>query len=407
MQSLKLSFTNGSGQRLAANLDVPLGATPGSYALFAHCFTCNRNLRAIVHISRVLARAGIAVLRFDFTGLGESEGDFGATHFSSNVADVVAAARFLEKDYGAPSLLIGHSLGGTAMLAAAAQIPASKAVVTLASPYEPTHLFHHFAAARDTLEQGGEAEISVAGKSYRISRDWLDDLNGLHMEETIRGLNRALLILHAPADEVVNMDNAAHIYRAARHPKSFVSLDDADHLLTADADADYVGRLIVAWAEKYLRDATPTVADGISRPREVQVHIGRDHYYTEINAAGHMLSADEPPASGGGDQAPSPYELLTSALGACTVITLRMYADRKRWPLEAVAIRLRHEKIRIEDREGGAGSPASIDHIHMAISLRGALDAEQRRRLLEIADKCPVHKTLLGEVKIATHLEEQ
>ena len=407
MQSLKLSFMNGSGQQLAANLDAPLGATPGSYALFAHCFTCNRNLRAIVHISRVLARAGIAVLRFDFTGLGESEGDFSATHFSSNVADVVAAARFLEKDYGAPSLLIGHSLGGTAMLAAAAQIPASKAVVTLASPYEPTHLFHHFTAARATLEQHGEAEISVAGKSYRISSDWLEDLNGLHMEETIRDLNRALLILHAPADEVVNVDNAAHIYRAARHPKSFVSLDDADHLLTADADADYVGKLIVAWAQKYLCDAAPIVADGISRPREVQVHIGREHFYTEIIAAGHFLSADEQPVSGGGDQAPSPYELLTSALGACTVITLRMYADRKHWPLDAVTIRLRHKKIRADDRGGVAEGLGLIDHIDMAISLQGTLDDEQRQRLLEIADKCPVHRTLLGGVKIETHLDEQ
>lgn len=407
MQSLKLSFANGGGRRLAANLDLPPAAAPKFYALFSHCFTCSRNLPAIVHISRTLARAGIAVLRFDFTGLGESEGDFSATHFSSNVADVVAAARFLEKEYGAPSLLIGHSLGGTAMLVAAAQIPSSKAVAVLAAPYEPTHLFHHFAAARAILEQGGEAEITVAGKSYRIGRGWLDDMSGLHMQETIRDLKRALLILHAPGDEVVGVDNASRIYRAARHPKSFISLDDADHLLTADADADYVGKLIVAWVVKYLHDAAPTVTDAVSRQREVAVHIGRDRYYTDICAAGHALSADEPHASGGGDRAPSPYELLTSALGACTAITLRMYADRKQWPLDAVAVRLRHKKARAGDRDGGEKGAGKIDHIDMVIDLRGALDAEQRRRLLEIADKCPVHKTLLEEVKITTRLEEQ
>ena len=255
MQSLGLSFANGRGQRLAANLDLP--EAPKSYALFAHCFTCTRNLRAIVRISRILAQAGIAVLRFDFTGLGDSEGEFGATDFSSNVADVVAAARYLEEDHDAPSLLIGHSLGGTAMLAAAERIPASRAVVVLAAPCGPTHLFHHFAAARDRLERRGEAEISVAGKSYRLNRGWLDGTSGLNMEEAIRGLNRALLILHAPNDGVVDIDNASSIYRAARHPKSFISLDDADHLLTTDADADYAGKLIVAWAERYLGDTTP------------------------------------------------------------------------------------------------------------------------------------------------------
>jgi len=404
MQSLKLSFTNDRGQRLTANLDLP--AAPRSYALFAHCFTCSRNLRAIVHISRALARSGIAVLRFDFTGLGESEGDFSATHFSSNVADVLAAARFLEQNYAAPGLLIGHSLGGTAVLAAAGRIPASKAVVTLASPYEPAHLFHHFAAARHELEQHGEAEISVAGKSYRIGRGWLDDIGEVRMEKTIRNLQRALLILHAPGDAVVDVENASRIYRAARHPKSFISLDEADHLLSADGDADYVGGLIVAWVEKYLHDAAPQAATASSRQREVAVHIGRDHYYTDIVAAGHALSADEPQLVGGGDQAPSPYALLTSALGACTAITLRMYADRKQWPLDAVEVRLRHSKIHAGEGVASEKGTGKIDHFDIVIGLRGALDAEQRRRLAEIADKCPVHKTLLKEVMVTTRLEE-
>jgi len=406
MRSLKLSFPNGRGQRLAANLDLPEAATPRSFALFAHCFTCNRNLRAIVHISRALARAGIAVLRFDFTGLGESEGDFGATHFSTNVADVVAAANFLEEDYRAPALLIGHSLGGTAMLAAAAQITASKAVVLVAAPYEPSHLFRHIAAARETVEYDGETMISIAGKAYRLKRDWLGDLSKINMEGVIRDLNRALLILHAPADEVVEVENAARIYRAARHPKSFVSLDGADHLLTADADADYVGGLIVAWAVKYLESPEPAAVTEASRHSELEVHIGRDHYYTEIIAAGHVWSADESPSSGGGGRAPSPYELLTSALGACTAITLRMYADRKQWPLDGVTIRIRHHKLRTDDRADERQGASIADHMELAVSLHGTLDAAQRRRLLEIAERCPVHKTLSGEVKINTRLLE-
>jgi uncharacterized OsmC-like protein/alpha-beta hydrolase superfamily lysophospholipase len=404
MQSLKLSFTNDRGQQLSANLDLP--AAPRSYALFAHCFTCSRKLRAIVRISRALARSGIAVLRFDFTGLGESEGYFSATQFSSNVADVLAAARFLERNYAAPGLLIGHSLGGTAVLAAAGRIPASKAVVTLASPYEPAHLFHHFAAARHKLEQHGEAEISVAGKSYRIGRGWLADIGEVRMEETIRNLQRALLILHAPGDAVVDVENASRIYRAARHPKSFISLDEADHLLSADSDADYVGGLIVAWVEKYLHDALPRAATASSPGREVAVHIGRDHYYTDIVATGHALSADEPQLVGGGDQGPSPYALLTSALGACTAITLRMYADRKQWPLDAVEVRLRHAKIQAGDGDASEKNTGEIDHFDIVIGLRGALDAEQRRRLMEIAAKCPVHKTLLKEVMITTRLGE-
>jgi uncharacterized OsmC-like protein/alpha/beta superfamily hydrolase len=405
MQSLKLSFANGRGQRLAANLDLPLAAAPKTYALLAHCFTCSRNLRAIVRISRVLAQAGIAVLRFDFTGLGESEGDFSATQFSSNVADVVAAARFLENNYGAPGLLIGHSLGGTAVLAAAAQIPASKAVAVIAAPDEPTDIFRHFAEARDALERTGHTEISVAGKTYRLNRGWLDDLSGARMEKVIRDLSRALLILHAPGDEVVDVDNASRIYRAARHPKSYISLDDADHLLTTDADADYAGRLIAAWADRYLPVAAAPVVTA-TRQREVAVHIGRDRYHTDILAGGHALSADEPRSQDGSDGPPSPYELLLAALGSCVAITLRMYADRKHWPLDAVQLRLCHEKIHAGDCEDCEKKTGRIDHIDMDLDLHGPLDAAQRRRLMEIADKCPVHKTMLEEVKITMHLRE-
>lgn len=407
MRSQKLYFENGRGQRLAANLDLPVAGAPGAYAVFSHCFTCSRNLRAVVHISRVLTQAGIAVLRFDFTGLGDSGGEFARTDFSSNVADVTAAAQFLERNYRAPELLIGHSLGGTATLVAAARIPSSKAVVVLGAPYEPSHLFHHFPAARDELARHGEAEITVGGKSYRIMRGLLDDVDGANMDETLHRLERALLILHAPRDELVDVANAARIFAAARHPKSFISLDSADHLLSDDADARYAGNLIVAWAERFLRDVPLSAAlTADNADREITAYIGGDHYYVPIRAAGHALAADEPEAAGGGDQAPTPYELLVSALGACTAITLRMYADRKQWPLRDVQVRLRHRKRHAGDCEDCEKEHAKMDHIDRVITLTGELDAEQRRRLLEIADKCPVHRALREGVTVITRLDE-
>ncbi|MFQ5488018.1 MAG: alpha/beta fold hydrolase [Gammaproteobacteria bacterium] len=400
MGSIRVQFPNAKGQQLAAFLDQPAQCAPRAFAIFAHCFTCNKNYKGVRNISRVLSEAGIAVLRFDFTGLGESEGDFSATTFSSNIEDIVAAARWLEAHHEAPQLLIGHSLGGTAMLAAAERIPASRAVVTIASPSEPMHVAEHFADRHEEIHSRGEAQIRIGGIDYRISRDFLDDVQQYRMAETLKDLGRALLILHSPRDRTVDVAHAARLFAWARHPKSFVSLDDADHLLVKEADARYAGGVIAAWAARYLAPAAATVPVALEDAVGVMVSIGREHYRTRIHIHDHELTADEPRRLGGGDCGPNPYELLTASLGACTAITLRMYADRKQWPLEAVQIVLRHAD---DCRDCGQAHNA-VDRIERDIRLHGRLTAAQRQRLLEIADRCPVHRSLQERILIETRL---
>jgi len=407
MRTRKLHFENASGQRLAASLDLPLDGTPRAWALFAHCFTCSRNLKAVAHISRSLTRHHIAVLRFDFTGLGESEGDFSDTNFSSNVQDLVEAARFLERKYSPPRILIGHSLGGSAVLMAAGRIPSCRAVATIAAPSDPAHITRMLADSREKIEQDGSAEILLAGRSFRIRKQFLDDLQGTNFPDAIRDLDRALLIFHSPLDETVAIHHAARIYEAARHPKSFVSLDQADHLLSNEADSRYVGTVIAAWADKYLDVPIVEIERKDETERQVTTRIGRDRYYTEIDAGGHPLSADEPASSGGTDQGPTPYELLAAALGTCTCITLRMYADRKKWELTEISVLLKHRKVHARDCETCPESDVKTDRIERELGLAGNLSEEQRQRLLEIADRCPVHKTLHdGQVRIVTRLRK-
>ncbi|MXY96492.1 MAG: alpha/beta fold hydrolase, partial [Gemmatimonadetes bacterium] len=335
-----LSFPNDHGDQLAARLSLPPDGRPVAYALFAHCFTCNRNLNAVRRISQEMSDHGMAVLQFDFTGLGDSEGDFSDTGFASNVDDLVAAARYLASRHEAPRVLIGHSLGGAAVLKAAASIPSCKAVVTIGAPADPKHVAHLIGDARETIEQTGQATVTLAGRSFLIKKQFLEDLEETRMEETIRGLRRALLVCHSPIDQTVGIENAARIFQAAMHPKSFLSLDKADHLLSNEADAFYVGRAAAAWATRYLD--VPAAADGDpdAAGSQVVVRTGREHYYTEIVASGHRLTVDEPESVGGTDRGGTPYDLLLGALGSCTSITLRMYADRKSWPLEEIVVRL-------------------------------------------------------------------
>jgi putative redox protein len=347
------------------------------------------------------------VLRFDFTGLGESEGEFAATTFSSNVDDLVAAAGYLERHHQAPPLLIGHSLGGAAVLQAAARIPSARAVAVIGAPAEPTHLARSLGSARERIQRQGEAEVELAGKTVRLRKEFLEDLETHRMEATIRGLHRPLLILHAPQDEVVGIDNAGQIFQAARHPKSFISLDAADHLLSRNADARYAGAVIAAWAERYLDLATERREAGAPADNPVTVRTGRNGYVTDIRVNRHSLTADEPAAAGGQDRGPSPYDLLIAALGACTTMTLRMYADRKQIPLEAVVVRLRHEKIHAADCRDCDTREGRIDRIERDIELQGDLDAKTRQRMREIADKCPVHRTLQGEIVVDTRLREE
>ncbi len=408
-RSEKFTFEGEDGQRLAARLDLPDGP-PRATALFAHCFTCTKDIFAAARIAERLAERGIAVLRFDFTGLGHSQGEFANTNFSSNVADLIHAADHLRERGLAPSLLVGHSLGGAAVLAAAGEIAETAAVATIGAPADPSHVAHHFAGAREEIERRGEAEVVLAGRTFRIRRQFLEDIEAQRLAERVGALKRPLLIFHAPRDETVGIDNASRIFLAARHPKSFVSLDDADHLLTRRRDAEYVAEVLAAWAGRYLPQP-PAVEAPAATDRTVEEGTvvvsedGKGRLSQAIRAGRHRLSADEPASVGGDDSGPTPYDLLLAALGACTSMTLRLYAERKGWPLEHSSVALTHRKIHAEDCADCETKGGKLDHIRRRLTLSGPLDEAQRARLLEIADKCPVHRSLHGEVKIDSALE--
>ncbi|MGB5832391.1 MAG: bifunctional alpha/beta hydrolase/OsmC family protein [Thiohalocapsa sp.] len=412
MARIKLSFENAEGQRLAGLLETPpAGVETLRYALFAHCFTCGKDIAAASRISRALAARGIAVLRFDFTGLGNSDGDFANTNFTSNVQDLVAAARKLEQDYQAPALIIGHSLGGAAVLAAAPQLESVEAVVTIASPATPGHVQHLFSGARDELERTGEAEVKVGHRRFRVRRQFLDDLRHYADAEHIRRLKRALLIFHSPVDEIVPIDEAAKIYRAALHPKSFISLCDADHLLTNREDSEYVAETLVAWAGRYLglrrhREEAGTGTAPDVGPGEVMVTERDGRFLRGLYSEQHQLLADEPKSVGGSDLGPSPYDLLLMALGACTSMTIRMYAKHKGLALDDVEVRLRHDRIHVDDCEADCDDAhvkdGKIERIMRRIDFTGDLTEAQRARLITIADRCPVHRTLEARPCIVT-----
>jgi putative redox protein len=401
MPAERFDFPNAAGQALAALLDGPAG-TPRAYALFAHCFTCGKDIHAAKRIAEGLTALGIAVLRFDFTGLGSSEGEFANTTFSSNVADLVAAANELRRTRRAPAILIGHSLGGAAVLAAAADVPEARAVVTIGAPCDPAHVTGLFKHRLDEIGAKGEVEVQLAGRPFRISRAFVDDLAEHRLMERVAGLRKALLVFHSPTDEVVGIENAGRIFTAAKHPKSFVSLAGADHLLSRRGDATYVASVIHAWAERYL-DMPEEVPDQPDKSKAVVVRETRaGRFQQEVTVGRHRFLADEPIEAGGLDSGPGPYDLLLSALGACTAMTLRLYAERKALPLDRVTVRLSQAKIHAADCADCETREGMIDRIERAITLSGKLDEEQRRRLLEIADKCPVHRTLTSEVDIRT-----
>lgn len=400
MSSKDIQFKNSAGHTLAAVLELPDKKPPHNYAIFAHCFTCSKDLRAVRNICRAMNNEGFAVLRFDFTGLGESEGEFSSSDFSSNVTDLLDAASWLRENHSAPSILIGHSLGGAAVLFAAEKLDAVRAVATIGAPSSPDHVKKLFKNGLEEIKQKGSATVEIGGRPFQVSKQLVDDLSKKDMTRLLDDLRKPLIVLHSPQDKIVEIKNAENIYRAARHPKSYISLDGADHLLTDASDAQYVGRVIAGWAARYVE--IPEVVPPKTH-HQVAVSLGNVGFTTEVLAGQHLMLADEPEDVGGNDFGPSPYELLSASLGACTAMTLRMYANHKKWNLQKVVVHLDHEKDYPED---GDEKDRKISHITRVVELHGDLDDNQRQRMLQIANKCPVHKTLEEGPIIKTKLKE-
>lgn len=407
MPSTNVSFPNATGQMLAGRIDLPITGDPIGFAIYAHCFTCTKSLRAIGRITEVLALHGIATLRFDFTGLGGSEGDFADTNFTSNVSDFVAAAAFLAGSYAAPEIAIGHSLGGAVALAASGRLDSVGAVVTIGAPATPAHIKRHIADDLDKIRELGEADVRIAGRAFTIREHLLDDVDRTDLPAVISALRRPLLVVHSPVDNVVGVENASEILAHARHPKSFISLDNADHLISDDADARYVAEVIASWASRYIAGdlATHSQPDFMAdAPESVTVVRIEDGFRTDVISNGFPLVADEPRSVGGTNTGPTPYDYLLTALGTCTAMTLRMYSDKKGWPLDSVTVRLSHSKVHAKDCDECESPRGLVDHVERTLQIEGQLDDAQRQRLVEIADRCPVHKTLHGEVVVHTTL---
>jgi len=402
MSLSKISFTNAEGQTLSGRLELPVDQHPHNFALFAHCFTCNKNLGAVRNISRALTSQGFGVLRFDFTGLGDSEGDFADTNFSGNVEDLVAAADFLAKEYKAPSLLIGHSLGGAAAIFAAAEIDSIKAVATIGAPSDPTHVQHLLRSGLAEIEANGKAIVNLSGRNFTIKKQFLDDLETKSLPKVAKNLDKALLVMHSPQDTTVGIRNAEEIYHAAKHPKSFVTLDGADHLLMRKEDSIYVGNVIAGWSSRYVDIPEEPK---LKSQHHVVASLGNDEgYTTHMKVGNHYMLADEPESVGGNDFGPSPYEFVSAGLSACTAMTIKMYVSRKGWDLQNVEVHTSYDKKHIEDCENCEDPTAKIDTFNREIKLEGDLDEKQIARILQIADKCPVHKTLHSETQVITKL---
>ncbi|WP_434037563.1 bifunctional alpha/beta hydrolase/OsmC family protein [Formosa sp. 4Alg 33] len=405
MKSQKLEIENDKGVKLQAYLELPANQNPNYFAVFAHCFTCTSTLSAVKNISRSLTNHDFGVLRFDFTGLGRSEGEFSDSHFSANVSDLLAVSKYLEEHFQAPSLLVGHSLGGAAVIVAASQLKSVKAVATVGAPATVEHVTHLFSHGFDDVEEKGDVEVNIGGRPFNINKEFVDDFSKTDLPEITKNLRKPLLIMHAPFDGVVPIENAERLYKTAHHPKSFVSLDQADHLLTDSRDSEYVGNVIGTWVQRYFEAKDSEILDTEGEQLVAHLNLLEDNFTTNIQTKKHMLIADEPERVGGDDFGPSPYEYLNAALAACTAMTLKLYAQRKKWDLQEVFVYITYSKKHSDDLKLDLEKPAQIDYLKKTLKFVGNLDDKQKARLKEIASKCPVHKTLISDTIIETEVQ--
>lgn len=400
MKNQRLKIKNRKGLQLNTSIDMPIDKKPIGCAIFAHCFTCNSNLNAVRNISLSLTQKGFAVVRFDFTGLGKSEGEFADSHFAANVSDLEDVNDYITEHFEAPILLVGHSLGGAAAIVAAAHLDNIKAVATIGAPSSPKHTTQHFEPQVDADDSPGKTTVEIGGRDFDINQNFVENFKSIDVPEILKNLKKPILILHAPYDKIVSIKNAEELYTQAFHPKSFVSLDSADHLLSNAADSQYAGNVIGAWAQRYFSKPEEIELDTKGEQLVGHLDLVEDNFTTNIQTKTHNLLADEPASVGGDNLGPSPYELLNAGLAACTAMTLKMYAARKKWDLKEVYVYLSHSKKHKQD----AADNVYLDHIEKKLKFEGNLDDKQRQRLKEIASKCPVHKTLLNTVQIETEL---
>lgn len=402
MNTIRLEIKNNKGHQLQAYLELPANEKPNHFAIFAHCFSCNSNFNAVKNISRALSNHGFGVLRFDFTGLGKSEGEFAESHFSANVDDLLAVNDFLTENYASPSLLVGHSLGGAAVIVAGSKLENIKAVATVGAPATVNHVTHLFSHAIEDVKEKGEVEVKIGGRPFKINQDFVSDFSKTDLPKITKELRKPILVMHAPFDTVVGIENAHQIYHNAMHPKSFISLDDADHLLSAKKDSIYVGNMIGTWADKYFEPEENEMLSTKGEQLVGHLNLLEDNFTTSIQTKKHSFIADEPASIGGDDFGPSPYDYLSAGLAACTVMTLKMYAQRKKWDLQEAFVYITYSKKHSDDLDINVNKPTRFDHLQKKLKLVGNLDEKQRNRLKEIASKCPVHKTLQSDIIIDT-----
>ncbi len=404
MKNTRLNIQNAQGFQLQAYLELPANQKPHHYAIFAHCFTCNSDLHPVRNISRSLTNHGFGVVRFDFTGLGKSEGEFADSYFSANVSDLLAVSDYMKEHYLAPALLVGHSLGGAAAIVAASKLDSVKAVATIGAPATTEHVKKHFSHHVDEIAEKGGVEVNIGGRPFKINQEFVDDFEKTDLLKITEKLRKPILIMHAPFDKVVGIENAHQLYQSAHHPKSFISLDDADHLLFKSKDSCYVGAMIGTWAQRYFDSQENEILDTEGEQLVAHLDLEKDNFTTSIQTAKHTLLADEPESAGGNDFGPSPYDLLSAGLAACTVMTLKLYAERKKWDLQEVYAYITYSKKHSEDLLSDEKTPPRFDHLLKKLKFVGNLDNQQKEKLKEIASKCPVHRTLLSDIVIDTEI---